>query len=102
MSIVLYTQPNCPYCDIMKGLLVETRFCFTAVNIQENQQAKMFLKENGHRTVPQLYVNDIHINKKNTQEYTASELYQLISNAMIAKEEQEEWPWVDSGVEQGV
>jgi len=101
MSIALYTQPNCPYCDIMKGLLDQTGFSYYTINIQENIDAKMFLKDNGHRTVPQLYVNDIHINKRPTEEYTANELYVIIAEAMGGKDESD-WPWVDSGIEQGI
>ena len=54
------------------------------------------MKEMGHRTVPQLYAYEKHINTKNTQDYTSDELYKLITEAM------ESWPWQDSGVEQGM
>lgn len=101
MSIVLYTQPNCPFCDIMKNLLDQTGFTYYTINIQEHYDAKMFLKEEGHRTVPQLYVNDIHVNKRDTNDYTANELYVIISEAMAGSEEKD-WPWVDSGIEQGI
>jgi len=54
------------------------------------------MKAQGHITVPQLYVNDNHINKKNTQDYTSEELYKLISESL------DRWAWQDSGVEQGI
>lgn len=96
MAIVLYTQPNCPFCDIMKANLDKTGFTYYIINIQEDANALKFMKDQGHRTVPQLYVDDKHINKKDTQDYTAEELYKLIDEAMNT------WPWQDSGVEQGI
>jgi glutaredoxin-like protein NrdH len=98
MSITLYTQPQCPFCDIMKEMLDETGFTYYTINIKNDAAALNFIKEQGHRTVPQLYANDIHINKKtNTQDYTSEELFKLISEAL-----EQEWPWQDSGVEQGM
>lgn len=100
MSITLFTQPACPFCDIMKGMLDETGLTYYTVNIKENKDAKNFLKENNHFTVPQLYVDNIHINKKtDTRDYTSSELYTLITKAMA--QEDNDWPWSDSGIEHG-
>lgn len=97
-SILLYTQPNCYYCDIMKNMLDGTGYTYYTINIKEDSKALDFIKAEGHKTVPQLYVGDTHINKKvNTVEYTTEELAELIYNAM-----EDNWPWKDSGVEQGV
>ncbi len=93
MSIILYTQPACPFCDIMKGMLDKTGYTYVTIDIKENTKALEFMKKKGHKTVPQLYVNDKHINKKtNTQDYTTDELYNLISESL-------EWKWQDSGIE---
>ena len=101
MSITLFTQPQCPFCDIMKGMLDQTGFTYYTINIKENADGLNFVKERGHRTVPQLYVNETHINKKpDTRDYTASELYTLINEAMTEKDT--EWAWQDSGIEQGI
>lgn len=96
MAIVLYTQPKCTYCNIMKEKLDRTGFTYYVINIQEDAKALKFMKDQGHRTVPQLYAHDKHINKKNTQDYTHEELSRLISEAM------DSWPWQDSGIEQGM
>ena len=99
MSIKLYTQPNCPFCDLMKSMLDETNFKYETVNIKEDHTALAFMKEQGHKVVPQLYVNNIHINKKtNTQEYTSGELNDIISDVL----DQQDWPWRDSGIEHGM
>lgn len=96
MSIILYTQPKCTYCEIMKQKLDKAGFTYYVINIQEDPKALAFMKQRGHRTVPQLYAHDKHINKKNTQDYSSEELSKLISEAM------ESWPWQDSGIEQGI
>ena len=96
MSIVLYTQPKCTYCNIMKEKLDRTGYTYYTINIQEDPKALAFMKERGHRTVPQLYAYDKHLNKKNTQDYSVDELSSLIREAM------DTWPWQDSGIEQGI
>ena len=96
MSIILYTQPRCTYCEIMKQKLDQTGLNYYTINIQDDPKALAFIKDQGHRTVPQLYAYDKHINEKNTQEYTSDELYKLIIQAM------DSWPWQDSGIEQGM
>jgi len=98
MSVTLYTQPNCPFCDLMKEMLDQTGFTYVTINIKENEEALQFMKDRQHRTVPQLYYNKIHINTRpNTQSYTSRELYSSIAAAMDGK-----WPGEDGGVEYGV
>ena len=99
MSIRLYTQPLCPFCDLMKSMLDETNLKYDTINIKEDPSALAFMKEQGHKVVPQLYVNNIHINKKtNTQEYTSAELHGIIADVL----DHQDWPWTDSGIEQGM
>jgi glutaredoxin len=96
-GIILYTQPNCSFCDDMKSMLDQTGYTYYTINIKENAEALEFMKTQGHRVVPQLYANKQHINKKeNTQDYTPEELSRLITEAM------DSWPWQDSGIEQGI
>lgn len=98
MEVKLYTQPNCGFCDLMKEMLDKVRISYYTINIKEDKTALAFMKEQGHRTVPQLYANDVHINTNpNTREYTPDELERLIIEATSR-----EWPWQDSGIEQGI
>lgn len=98
MSITLFTQPQCPFCDIMKQMLDQTGYTYYTVNIKENKDALNFMKDKGHRTVPQLYVENIHINRKaDTRDYTSEELGKLIQEAL-----EKPWPWSDSGIEQAL
>ena len=86
----LYTQNDCPYCVMMKRKLDGWGVKYETINISYNTDAKLFLKENGHRTVPQLYYDNIHLNKVDTKEFTRS---------MIFKELQMFHDQSDSGVE---
>ena len=68
IKLTLYTQEDCFYCYEMKKKLVEWGYDFREVNVSHDLFAKDFLKEKGHRTVPQLYWNDTHLNKFPTTE----------------------------------
>ena len=96
-NIVIYSQNNCPFGDIMKEMLDTIGYNYDIINVKENFEALEFMVSRGHKKVPQLYANNIHINKKaNTKEYTPLELKQLIDEAV-----KKDWMWIDSGIEQG-
>ena len=88
IRLKLYTQPRCDYCDIMKMKLKEWGYNFDVVDIKDNAQALAFLRLKNHRTVPQLYWNNTHLNKVDTLEFTKEML-----------EEQLEWDNYVGGVE---
>ena len=86
----LYTQNNCPYCVIMKEKHDSWGMNYELINVSENLEAKSFLKDRGHRTVPQLYYRDTHLNKCDTVDFTKNIMF---AEMMLAYEEN------DSGVE---
>ena len=43
---------------------------FQTIDITKDAEAKAFMRKKGHRTVPQLYWNDTHLNKFPTAELT--------------------------------
>lgn len=57
--LTVYSKPNCPYCDKAKHLLTTANVMFDTVDIAENQQARQWLMEQGHRSVPQIYKNGL-------------------------------------------
>ena len=63
IKLTLYTQDDCYYCYELKRKLVEWGYDFREINVSYDLFAKDFLKENKHRTVPQLYWNKTHLNK---------------------------------------
>ena len=54
----IYTQNLCPYCTLAKRILQEQKQEFKEINISENLEGKRFLRENGYKTVPQIFYNE--------------------------------------------
>ena len=82
----------------MRELLDKTQHTYQIINIKEDPEAFEFIKSQGHTTVPQLYYNDIHLNKEDTSLYTLDTLNNIIDSAI----NRTDWPWQDSGIEQGL
>lgn len=89
--LILYTQPRCHFCEIMKRMLskMDGTEDFKAVDITKDPEAKAFLKKKGHKTVPMLYWrvpgHDIWINKDiDTRKLTGENLGQRIKEAIAA------------------
>ena len=59
--ITIYTKTTCPSCVQMKQLLEHKGIEFTEVNIEKDPNARDFLLGEGHRSVPQLYASNKHI-----------------------------------------
>lgn len=55
--IKIYSKGGCPYCEYAKALLTQHGFVFEEIRVDLDDDARNFLFESGHRTVPQLYVN---------------------------------------------
>lgn len=87
ISFDLYTQSRCPYCDIMKQKLDEWGYEYNEINIQYSIEGKQFLKDRGHKVVPQVYWGSTHINKFDTMQMTQERLEAAM------------YPSQDSGVE---
>ena len=56
--IILYSKPTCPYCDRAADYLDRNNFDFTKVDVTEDATALSFIKEKGHKTVPQIYFDN--------------------------------------------
>jgi len=56
--IKIYTKTTCTYCDQAKQLLEAFGFEYESVNIEQDTDARTWLLDQGHKSVPQLYIND--------------------------------------------
>lgn len=53
--LTVYSKKHCPFCDRAKALLTNKGIAFEEVKIDEDESAREFIMEQGHRTVPQIY-----------------------------------------------
>ena len=53
--LTVYSKNNCPFCDQAKALLKLKNIQFEEIKVDENPEARQFIVNEGHRTVPQIY-----------------------------------------------
>ena len=53
--LTVYSKNNCPFCVQAKNLLKLKNIAFEEINIEDNPDARTFIVNEGHRTVPQIY-----------------------------------------------
>lgn len=53
--LTVYSKKHCPFCDRAKALLTNKGIAFEEIKIDEDAEAREFIMEQGHRTVPQIY-----------------------------------------------
>ena len=53
----IYTQDLCNFCTLAKELLEKHNYTYKEINISKDEDAKAFLKNNGYKTVPQIFYN---------------------------------------------
>jgi glutaredoxin len=53
--LTVYSKNNCPFCVQAKNLLKLKNIAFEEINIEEHPDARTFIVNEGHRTVPQIY-----------------------------------------------
>lgn len=56
--LTVYSKNNCPQCDQVKMLLTTNNIEFNEVRVDHDPLAREFLLAKGHRSVPQLYLNE--------------------------------------------
>jgi len=55
--LTVYSKANCAFCDKAKNLLRLKGVAFEEVRIDLDSEAKQFVIDQGHRTVPQIYLD---------------------------------------------
>ena len=61
--VTLYTSPLCGYCAAAKRLLSGKGVPYQEIDVSRDpaKRAEMMQKSNGGRTVPQIFIGDLHI-----------------------------------------
>lgn len=61
-TVEIYTTPTCPYCHAAKALLDDKGVDFTEITVLDPElRDAMTHRANGRRTVPQIFVGDVHV-----------------------------------------
>lgn len=53
----VYSKSNCPFCDRAKHLLTQKGIVYEEVRVDLDPDAREFIMQAGHRTVPQIYLD---------------------------------------------
>lgn len=62
-AITVYSGPNCPYCVRAKELLKKKGVPFDVIDVKADpvKFEEMLLRSNGKRTIPQIFINGVHV-----------------------------------------
>jgi glutaredoxin 3 len=62
-TVEIYTSPLCGFCHAAKRLLTSKGAGFSEVDVwaEPDRKAEMVQRANGGRTVPQIFINDVHV-----------------------------------------
>lgn len=62
-QVIMYTSQICPYCVKAKSLLKKKGVEVTEIDISNHDDLRneMILKSGGRRTVPQIFINEVHV-----------------------------------------
>ncbi len=62
-SVTIYTTRICPFCVSAKQLLKKKGVEFTEISVDTSDEkyAEMLSRAQGRRTVPQIFIGDIHV-----------------------------------------
>lgn len=55
--ITIYSKNQCPHCDQAKAYLKSKNISYREIKIDEDPEAREFIVSQGHRTVPQIYMD---------------------------------------------
>lgn len=56
--LTIYSKNNCPQCDQAKMILSTNGVEFKEIRVDQVPEARDFLLAQGHRSVPQIYLNE--------------------------------------------
>ena len=56
--LTVYSKTICPHCTNAKNFLKLKGIPFEEINIEDNDSARAFIQQKGHRTVPPIYLKE--------------------------------------------
>ncbi len=59
-QIIVYSKNNCTACLILKTKMKALGMVFLEVNISDDEEQRSWLMSQGHKSVPQVYVDGVH------------------------------------------
>jgi glutaredoxin 3 len=62
-KVIIYTTNYCPFCVKAKSLLNKKKIQFSEINVSNDDSLREKMSEmaNGARSVPQIFVDNVHI-----------------------------------------
>jgi glutaredoxin 3 len=61
-NILIYSTLFCPYCNAAKQLLKAKGLDYQEIRVdQDRQQRVIMMEKSGRTSVPQIFINDLHI-----------------------------------------
>jgi len=62
-TVEIYTSPLCGFCHAAKRLLTQKGASFSEIDVLKDpgRKAEMINRANGGRTVPQIFIGDMHV-----------------------------------------
>jgi glutaredoxin len=65
-EVVVYSKPNCSYCEDAKNILKSRKISYKVVDVSVDKEALKMLKDEGFKSVPQIYVDGVHVGDSET------------------------------------
>lgn len=62
-DVLVYSGPNCPFCDMAKGLLRRKGVAFQEINVRADpaKRDEMIQRSGGRMTIPQIFINGQYV-----------------------------------------
>ncbi|HHN66433.1 MAG TPA: glutaredoxin 3 [Thermopetrobacter sp.] len=62
-EVIMYATQWCPYCQAARRLLKAKGVSFTEIDVNDDprRRAEMMQKAGGRHTVPQIFINGLHV-----------------------------------------
>jgi glutaredoxin len=55
--LTIYSKTTCPFCVNAKSYLSQNQIPYVEIDVEQDPAALDFIRNEGHRTVPQIYLN---------------------------------------------